>query len=365
MLELVNCFKGITCTRGPQQLIVLGAKIMVSQVCDSHAHVTLTQTLKQFRRKHTLLAVVLAMAQLAALVEADLAKINAKDKVDKQRPRLVADPSIGVGDLVSAVRNFCMFKGTSDLALIVSPNNGRTLAWKSRPDAEFMVKLAGLCYDLAVLAPNSKLPSKKLRQALAQLLLQGDIRNMTQKENNSFLDLGDLTIRIAMAQFRTCKQDLQQREIVMKRLQKSDQAKISHVLQRLQLPDQCTASDSEGEGEVDTWVPARKDYKGSNKAQIHESQAIVPFKPVDCPLPSRLDQDPDLLDLEDPSLSAFAKVLNGKAFDAEPTADTRKNITKRPSLVGLRMSDSSPESVKNARPTPTVANLRLPSLRTC
>ena len=75
---------------------------MVSQVCDSHAHVILTQTLKQFRRKHTLLAVVLAMAQLAALVEADLAKINA----------LVADPSIGVGDLVSAVRNFCMFTGT-------------------------------------------------------------------------------------------------------------------------------------------------------------------------------------------------------------------------------------------------------------
>ena len=92
-----------------------------------------------------------------------------------------------------------------------------------------------------------------------------------------------------------------------------------------------------------------KDYKGSNKAQIHESQAIVPFKPIDCPLPSRLDQDPDLLDLEDPSLSAFAKVLNGKAFDAEPTADTRKNITKRPSLVGLRMSDSSPESVKKCK----------------
>ena len=275
MLELVNCFKGITCTRGPQQLIVLGAKIMVSQVCDSHAHVTLTQTLKQFRRKHTLLAVVLAMAQLAALVEADLAKINAKDKVDKQRP----DPSIGVGDLVSAVRNFCMFKGTSDLASTVSPNNGRTLAWKSRPDAEFMVKLAGLCYDLAVLAPNSKLPSKKLRQALAQLLSQGDIRNMTQKENNSFLDLGDLTIRIAMAQFRTCKQDLQQREIVMKRLQKSDQAKISHVLQRLQLPDQCTASDSEGEGEVDTWVPARKDYRVPTRLRSTSLRPLFPSSP--------------------------------------------------------------------------------------
>ena len=136
-------------------------------MCDSHAHVTLTQTLKQFRRNHTLLAVVLAMAQLAALVEADLAKINAKDKVDKRRPCLVADPSIGVGDLVSAVRNFCMFKGTSDLDCV--PEQWQNFGMEARPDAEFMVKLAGLCYDLAVLAPNSKLPSKKLRSSAAAL----------------------------------------------------------------------------------------------------------------------------------------------------------------------------------------------------
>ena len=80
------------------------------------------------------------------------------------------------------------------------------------------MKLANLCYDLADVAPNSKLAGKKVREALQKILDLGEIRNTTERENKSFIDNSDLLIRTAMGMFRSLKRDLIKREQVLRRM---------------------------------------------------------------------------------------------------------------------------------------------------
>ena len=198
------------------------------------------------------------MAQLEAVVEAELAKNDVKERNDKTKPRLQADPSVGVTDLVEVIRGFCAYRGSTDLSsLICSSSN--ILSWKTKPEPDFLLKVSGLVYELALLAPTTKLSGKKLRLALDKLFEGREIRNTTGKDTETFLDNCDVTIRIALAQYRLCKQNVAQRETVTKRLSKRDQIRLTQVLNRFHLPEAAyAANESEEEGQVDQWNPSRK-----------------------------------------------------------------------------------------------------------
>ena len=186
--------------------------------------------------------------------QSNAAKTKLKERAGKSR--LVADSSTGVRDIQNVLRNFLTYKETSDLHALISPGKFAKLTWKSQPDPEYMVKMANLCYDLAAIAPNSKLAGKKIREALQKLLDLGEVRNTTERENKSFIDNSDLLIRIAMGMFRSLKYDLLKRDQVLRRIGSPDSNKIKLVLERLILPTDYDGGVSDGEEDATAWAAA-------------------------------------------------------------------------------------------------------------
>ena len=84
------------------------------------------------------------------------------------KPRLVADPTVGMGDIMDIYRKFIKAKGSKDLWSLVQPgpSGPRTYTFKSRPNAEWMMNTAELIYDMLDIAQNTKVASKKNRTSL-------------------------------------------------------------------------------------------------------------------------------------------------------------------------------------------------------
>ena len=99
-----------------------------------------------------------------------------------------------------------------------------------------MSKLAGFMYDLAGVAPNTKVSSTKLIAALKSLHTDGQIVNVTKQSDSAFFDRCDVTIRIMFGMYREVKNDEAAKGRVMKTPSPTDQKKIILVLEKLQLP---------------------------------------------------------------------------------------------------------------------------------
>ena len=192
------------------------------------------------------------MSNLDAAIEQQgrLSKATSKDK-NLSKPRLVADPTVGTRDLVQVLRSFLSHKGTTDLHSLVTPGKYTKISWKSPLDGEWLEKMASMAFDFAQVAPNSKLSGKKMREAISQLMDSGEVKNTTAKDRKTFVDSLDLTIRMAMAQYRQAKADLSKREIMLKRLSKDGSQRIKMVLDRLLLPkDYVPEDESDEDAEV-------------------------------------------------------------------------------------------------------------------
>ena len=85
----------------------------------------------------------------------------------KPKQRLVADPSIGVTDLLQCVECWLDEKGTSNLLKELEPPSGT--GWKTAVDPSWVAKLGGLWKKFIAIAPNGVIPSKKNRTALEKL----------------------------------------------------------------------------------------------------------------------------------------------------------------------------------------------------
>ena len=202
--------------------------------------------------------------------QSNAAKTKLKERAGKSR--LVADSSTGVRDIQNVLRNFLTYKETSDLHALISPGKFVKLTWKSQPDPEYMVKMANLCYDLAAIAPNSKLAGKKIREALQKLLDLGEVRNTTERENKSFIDNSDLLIRIAMGMFRSLKHDLTKREQVLRRIGNPDSNKIKLVLERLILPKDYDGAVSDCEEDATAWATAADSGGSRSDLALQDAQ---------------------------------------------------------------------------------------------
>mgnify|MGYP000326473847 CR=1 FL=1 len=74
-----------------------------------------------------------------------------------QKPRLVADPCVGIGDLCSSLKRGLVAESTKDIwAIIFPPPSGpQTYSFKTRPISEWMMKSAPLIYEILCLANNT------------------------------------------------------------------------------------------------------------------------------------------------------------------------------------------------------------------
>lgn len=262
----------------------------------------------------------------------DVAK-RAKGKAMK--PRLIADPGISVRQLMEVLRLFALHLGTKDFHCWIAPAKYMKLNWQSPPERDFLVKVSGLAYDLAQLAPNSKLSSRKLRDALKGLLDSGDIQNQTNRSDDKFIDNADLLVRIAMSMFRNLKRDLTLREPFLKRLRSEDALRIKLVLDRLLLPKDYADERDEDEQEDPDILMCDSQSQPSKSPRDHLDDSL--------PL---TDKDPDIEQLLDIDMGWTENILESTPKKSNPGSSTdvgfspQRNVPKRVNEVSFRWSPS-------------------------
>ncbi len=132
------------------------------------------------------------MSSLQEAAAAAEAEKKAQQTKAKARPRLSADATVGMGDLMDVHRRFLKLKASKDLWGLVQPDASgpRTLSFKLRPVGPWMMQLADLIFDVLDLCSNTKLPSKRHQQALKKMCQLGEITNTTRTYySNVFVDL--------------------------------------------------------------------------------------------------------------------------------------------------------------------------------
>ena len=122
--------------------------------------------------------------------------------------RLVADPSIGLSDLMGPLRSFAEKldpNAESNLLDLLAVPKGVT--WKTAIHPEWLTHLGKLYEAYARIAPNSIIPPKKHRLAITELSKsQSPKLHSTKKADSDVVDYVDEMIRVGFSQFRRLAQ---------------------------------------------------------------------------------------------------------------------------------------------------------------
>ena len=268
------------------------------------------------------------MSNLDSLVERDAAASKAFRVERASKPRLIADPSVSVTELMKVLRVFVNQKDCNDILSLVVPAGHRTFSWKTAVDPSWLQKMSSLVFDILAIAPNSKVQGKKLELALKKLLDCGDLKNQSKRDDKTYVDSVNQLIRIALSQFRTLKTDLTKRDMCFKRLSSKEKKGFNLILERLQLPSDYENHQSDEEQEVSCM-----ETKSSTESLVltEEKSSVGP------------DAESTFAKiLEDPPLPApctppreFTKDMAG--FKSE---DTRRAKKLSMQSVGMRFVDS-------------------------
>ena len=268
------------------------------------------------------------MSNLDSLVERDAAASKAFRVERASKPRLIADPSVSVTELMKVLRVFVDQKDCKDILSLVVPAGHRTFSWKTAVDPSWLQKMSSLVFDILAIAPNSKVQGKKLELALKKLLECGDLKNQSKRDDKTYVDSVNQLIRIALSQFRTLKTDITKRDMCFKRLSSKEKKGFNLILERLQLPSDYENHQSDEEQEVSCM-----ETKSSTESLVltEEKSSVGP------------DAESTFAKiLEDPPLPApctppreFTKDMAG--FKSE---DTRRAKKLSMQSVGMRFVDS-------------------------
>ena len=156
--------------------------------------------------------------------------------------RLAPNPCIGVSELMKPLASFQKLNGAeADIAKLIIPKQMAKITWKTAPNVGWLVSLKTLLRSYLEIASNAVLPSKKHKNAIANLCKErtpeGDNKasiNKTKHSDHDFSDLIDMYIRIACAQLRALKSDELQ---AARTWQKASEAEMNAVLELLGLID--------------------------------------------------------------------------------------------------------------------------------
>ena len=256
-------------------------------------------------------------------------------------PRLTADPSIGVGDLVNVLQDYMDEKADTNLfKLVQAPND----SWKSAPPVPWLASLAPLFQRYAKVAPNSVILSSKHKVAIKRLVETKKI-NHTRKTNEDFADLIDNTIRMGLNHFRNMKQSSVIKERAYRRADKIQQDALDSVLGLLV----CKAENAENEPETSLVPYVRKDAfvldeteAPSPKAKAtatSSTQDLSPNKVFDKVLTSPHNDKDNVEEcqLENCTLKIFKNV----AQKGQPSQGDEESPVKGPWVLATSADDDS------------------------
>ena len=209
------------------------------------------------------------------------AAVYAKQAVaSKARKRLIADPLVSSNDLKDIIMLHCAFKGNKKLYDLISPDvaGPRLLGWQTRPHGWYMFKMAGICYDIVKVAPNTKIMSTKLVAAIRSLI-GTHVINSTKKTDDDFAETCDQMIRIALSMYRTLKRDREARDVVNRSIPKEQLARLNIVLDAITLPVDYLDVEKDEEEENQSPVPVYNASRHGLASETASTPASLPLSP--------------------------------------------------------------------------------------
>ena len=118
---------------------------------------------------------------------------------------------------MKVLRDFVTQKDCKDILSLVVPAGHRNFSWKTAVDPNWLQRMSSLVFDILAIVPNSKVQGKKLEQALKKMLVDGDLKNESKRDDKTYIDSVNQLIRIALSQFRTLKTDIpKERDLLQK-----------------------------------------------------------------------------------------------------------------------------------------------------
>ena len=151
------------------------------------------------------------------------------------KPRLIADPSIGVSDLKRPLEQFIIKIGDKNIVKHIQPPPG--ISWKGACPVSWLAGLAPLLEEYVKVAPNGVITSKKHKIALERLEEDQKV-NWTRKPTSDFLDLMDDWVRMALSHLRTLKQYSDKKDQAFRRADSAHQT--AFVGGSLEFDEGCT-----------------------------------------------------------------------------------------------------------------------------
>ena len=152
------------------------------------------------------------------------------------KQRLVADPAVGVSDLMGPIETLIQTKDDRNVMKLIAPPPN--VKWKSGTPVSWMAALAPLFRSYALIAPNSIISSKKHKQALVRIEEKERI-NFGKKSISDFSDAVDDIVRMGLQHYRHLKQRPEMKERAFRKADQDQQRAIEGVLALLNVePDE-------------------------------------------------------------------------------------------------------------------------------
>lgn len=228
----------------------------------------------------------------------------------KVKARLVADPSIGVGDLLQAMENFLDAAGDNNLQKLLQPPG--SVGWKTSCHPQWLASLTLLWKELLKVAPNGVVPSKKNRTCLEKLQERRNV-NTGRRTKEEFAERMDEHVRIGLAHLRTLRQSDVARLRCMRKADAKEQAALTEILDML--PQLEGGQPAEGDSTALVVVPAAPEVGEPSKAERRPIKLIL--DPVN--VFEKVLKRPALDDESAPASSAKRKSVEVEAFQERPT----------------------------------------------
>ena len=169
--------------------------------------------------------------------------------------RLVADPLVGVADLMQPIEKLLQREKGINLAKYLQPPSG--VSWKSAVPVEWLCKHQELFMDYINISKNTIISGKKHKSALEKLHHQYDILG-GRKSTQDAVDYVDDTIRMALSHLRQMCQVVQKKEITYRKCSPAMQEKLEKLLVKIDLGQQESCTDM---------VPYDGDDQGGDQGQ--------------------------------------------------------------------------------------------------
>ena len=195
------------------------------------------------------------------------------------RGRLVSDPSIRVSDLTHPLTAFIAEQGSSDLDEIL--HIPQQSSFKTAVIPAWLCHLSPLLKDYVKVAPNTLIPPKRHRLALAAIHAKQPLHR-TKKGDSDKLHFFDEKIRVALAQIRTLAQSP---ALKARAFRQSSPIQVERIEEVLKLVDVSVEAEGDSQQSQQTPSPTPKTSTmetspatprpSASRAATHESGAGV------------------------------------------------------------------------------------------